>query len=287
MVTSVSSHRLLVNRRPRSRWRFQRSGTWRFLPRSLGQGRSLHRTVQGNTVQGNTVQGSTVQGNSPATPSPWDNTDRDRLLRQQSLFAAQRGQFAQAIAGFNLLINRNPDSATDYNNRGLVYAQQGNWDAALQDYNEAIHLNPDLAHVFNNRANYYAAQGDLFAALSDYQTALELDANNIRAWVNQGITFRELEMFSAAIDNFNQSLWLVQQECDSTEQVLLSAHVHAERGRTHHLFGDWNCALSDYYLALDYLSHESQPTAYPPLWWQVEGWLNEILQAHQGDGVTG
>lgn len=272
MFSSVPSRRSPVSHRPRSPWQFQRSGTWRFIARSQRHLRLRHRTAQGN---------------QPSLQSPWNCTDRDRLLRQQSLFAAQRSQFTQAIAGFDLLIRRNPNSATDYNNRGLVYAQQGHWEAALRDYNEAIRLNPNLAHVFNNRANYYAAQGDLFAAITDYQTALEIDAYNIRAWVNQGITFRELEMFSAAIDNFNQALWLVQQEPNYTEQVLLSAHIYAERGRTHHLFGDWNCALSDYYLALDYLSHESQPTVYPPLWWQVESWLNDILQAQKGDGVTG
>ncbi|MEB3293860.1 MAG: tetratricopeptide repeat protein [Synechococcales bacterium] len=204
--------------------------------------------------------------------------DRDRLLRQQALFAAQRGQYTIAISGLNCLIERNQESAADYNNRGLVHFQCGNWADALADYNYAIRLDPNLANVYNNRANYYAAQGDLFAAITDYQTAIELDPQNVRAWINQGITFRELEMHSPAIDNFIQALEINSSDPDVSNQVLLEAHIHAECGRTHHLFGDWNCAINSYYQALDCLQHESQTTTYPPLWWQVDTWLNELLQ---------
>lgn len=204
--------------------------------------------------------------------------DRDRLLRQQALFAAQRGNYSIAISGLNCLIERNPDNAADYNNRGLVHFQCGNWTAALADYNQAIRLNPNLANVYNNRANYYAAQGDLFAAITDYQTAIELDPQNVRAWINQGITFRELEMHSPAIDNFIQALEINQVDPDENNRILLEAHIYAECGRTHHLFGDWNCAINAYYQALDCLQHESQSTAYPPLWWQVDSWLSELIQ---------
>jgi tetratricopeptide (TPR) repeat protein len=210
-----------------------------------------------------------------------DRSDRDHLLRQQSLFAAQRGNFVLALAGLDSLINRYPQSAPDFNNRGLVNFQAGNWAAAIADYDQAIALDEELANAYNNRANYYAAKGDLFAAVADYQTAIEIDPTNIRAWINQGITFRELEMYIPALDNFEEALDLVAEEEDMSHYIFLSAHIFAERGRTHHLFGDWNCALSDYYEAIAHINHESQTTAYPPLWWQIDGWLSELLQQPQ------
>jgi tetratricopeptide (TPR) repeat protein len=214
-------------------------------------------------------------------PQTLDQSDRDHLVRQQSLFAAQRGNFVIALGGLDALIDRYPQSAPDFNNRGLVHFQAGNWAAAIADYDRAIELDEDLANAYNNRANYYAAKGDLFAAVADYQTAIEIDPTNIRAWINQGITFRELEMYIPALDNFEEALDLVAEEEDMTHYIFLSAHIFAERGRTHHLFGDWNCALSDYYEAIAHINHESQTTAYPPLWWQVDSWLSELLQEPQ------
>ena len=217
------------------------------------------------------------------SPEMLAQADRDHLLRQQSLFSAQRGNFTVAVAGLNLLIDRYPDSAPDFNNRGLVHFQAGHWVEAIADYDRAIELDEDLANAYNNRANYHAAKGDLFAAVADYQTAIEIDPSNIRAWINQGITFRELEMHIPALDNFEEALDLVVQEEDETHYIFLSAHIFAERGRTYHLFGDWNCALSDYYEAIAYINHESQTTTYPPLWWQIDSWLSELLEPQPDD----
>lgn len=51
--------------------------------------------------------------------------EKNVLLRQQALAAAQQGHYEESIALFNCLIDRNPDSANDYSNRGLVYFQSG------------------------------------------------------------------------------------------------------------------------------------------------------------------
>ena len=210
-----------------------------------------------------------------------DSADRDRLLRQQSLFYAQLGDFTTALSGLNLLLSRNPDSAGDYNNRGLLYFQAGKLDLALSDYNKALVLDNTLANAYNNRANYYVAQGDLLVAVADYQTAIELDSSNIRAWINQGITFRELDMYIPALNNFKEALDLNHEEPDYGAYIFLSAHIYAERGRTNHLLGHWNCAMNDYYEAIAYLNHESQGYNYPPLWWQVDGWLGELLKLYK------
>ena len=218
-------------------------------------------------------------------PKMLAQADRDHLLRQQSLFEAQRGNFTVAVAGLNILLDRYPESASDFNNRGLVHFQAGHWTEAIADYDRAIELDENLANAHNNRANYYAAKGDLFAAVADYQTAIEIDPSNVRAWINQGITFRELEMHIPALDNFEEALDLVAQEGDEAQYIFLSAHIFAERGRTYHLFGDWNCALSDYYEAIAHINHESQTIAYPPLWWQIDTWLSELLQPQPEDSV--
>ena len=201
--------------------------------------------------------------------SAFSQTDQDHLLRQQALTQAQEGQYAKAIALFSQIIERSPASASDYSNRGLVYFQSGQADAALADYNRAIELNPRLDSAYNNRANYYAAQGQFLEAILDYDIALDLNPTNIRAWINQGITFRELEMYDRAIESFELGLCLGR----------LEGHLYAERGRTYHLRGDWNCAMGDYQRALTKLPAPSGSPHNPSvrLRHQVEVWLDELL----------
>ncbi|MBW4520869.1 MAG: tetratricopeptide repeat protein [Scytolyngbya sp. HA4215-MV1] len=197
-------------------------------------------------------------------------------LRQRALMKAQQGHFAEAIAVFDRLITANPNSAIDYNNRGLVHFQSGQSESALLDYDRALQLNPRLANVYNNRANYYAAAGRLAEAIADYGMAIDLDPGNIRAWINQGITFRDLEMYEQAVENFDFALQFLLA---TTATSPLIGHLYAERGRTSHLLGDWNCAIADYCRALEKLPEAAIDSADISLRLrlQVTNWLSELI----------
>jgi len=209
------------------------------------------------------------------------------LLRRHALSIAHQGDHLKAIALFSYLIEQTPDNASDFNNRGLLHFRIGNLEQALADYNQALQLNPRLAKVYNNRANCYASLGNLAEAIADYETAIDLDPANIHAWVNQAITFRELEMYTQALENFDLALGVSQMLQGSSEEAfnLTDGHIYAERGRTHHLAGDWNCAITDYQRALTNLppmdllkNHSSQR-----LHLQVEQWLDELLKPLLGN----
>ncbi|WAL62398.1 tetratricopeptide repeat protein [Thermocoleostomius sinensis] len=205
----------------------------------------------------------------PPVQSSLSSAKQRALLRQQALTEAQQGNHTEAIVLFSHLIDCNPTSANDYSNRGLVYFQNGQADAALADYNRAIELNPRLDSAYNNRANYYAAQGQFLEAILDYDVALDLNPVNSRAWINQAITFRELEMYDRAIESLELALCLGK----------LEGHIYAERGRTHHLQGDWNCAVADYRRALALLPESSTFQKNPSvrLRAQVERWLASLV----------
>lgn len=231
-----------------------------------GQGSPNHLQKRWQPKQKKSVN-STHQGRSVLR---LNLEEQETILRQQALVEAQHGNHAEAIAIFSELIDRNPDNANHYSNRGLVYFQSGAAAAAIADYNRAIELNPRLDSAYNNRANYYAAQGQFLEAILDYDVALDLNPANVRAWINQGITFRDLEMYERAIESFDLALCLCK----------LEGHVYAERGRTYHLRGDWNCAVGEYHRALEKLA---QPTANFDsatlrLYLQVEAWLDELLR---------
>jgi tetratricopeptide (TPR) repeat protein len=198
-----------------------------------------------------------------------ESATEDKCLRSCALNLARRGEYTEAIVLLSQLIFRHPDNAVDYNNRGLIYFQSGEPQKAIYDYNIALQLNPNLASAYNNRANYYASRGELGAALTDYDQALDLNPRHVRAWINRGITLRDLAQYEEAIENFEIALLFNQ----------LEDHIWAERGRTYYLWGDWNCALADYYRALAHLSTSDNPrdVSNYRLRLQIETWLNELL----------
>lgn len=207
--------------------------------------------------------------------------EQDILLRQQALANARRGKYAEAIVLFNLLIKLNPKNASNYNNRGLLHFQNGQLELALADYNRALKLNPRLAKVYNNRANCYAALGKLEDAIADYETAIDLNPANLHAWINQGITFRDLKLYEQAIENFEIALQFSQlmHSADAETTTALEGHIFAERGRTYHLSGDWNCAVADYHRALAVLpaAGSSGSKGSQRLRVQVETWMESLL----------
>ncbi|MEM9273222.1 MAG: tetratricopeptide repeat protein [Cyanobacteria bacterium P01_F01_bin.143] len=177
----------------------------------------------------------------------------------------EQGNYAVAIAIMNELIALHPDSAAYYNNRGLMYLQNHQLTEAFADLTHALEIDPQLDQAYNNRANCYAAQGDFIAAISDYDISLEINPSNIKTWINQGITFRELGSYDLAIQNFDIASIL----SDSFSET-----IYAERGRTYHLRGDWNCAVADYRSALELLSNHPKLQEYKI---KVRAWFDALI----------
>jgi len=212
----------------------------------------------------------TATWDSPTPPATReDKSVPDRCLRSSAWAKAQEGDYTEAIALLSQLINRHPHDAIDYNNRGLVYFQSDQLAQALSDYDTALQLNPHLVSAYNNRANYYAACGQLVAAIADYDRAIDLNPSYVRAWINRGITLRDLGRYDQAIENFDIALLLGQ----------LEGHIYAERGRTYHLWGDWNCCLADYRRAVTELPQNSTSSSDESsrLRLKVITWLNQLL----------
>ena len=189
----------------------------------------------------------------------------EKQLKNSIKDRATQGDYAVAIALLDRLIALRPDSAANYNNRGLMHFRNNQIIEALCDLSLALEINPRLDSAYNNRANCYAAQGDLEDAIADYDLALDLNPGNLRAWINQGIAFRELELYELAIENFDIALIIGDA---------LQGRIYAERGRTYFLRGDWNCAVSDYQKALDILAEQSDSIDY---FCKVQSWLDEVL----------
>ncbi|MEL6579217.1 MAG: tetratricopeptide repeat protein [Cyanobacteria bacterium J06621_12] len=176
-----------------------------------------------------------------------------------------QSEYVEAIALLDRLIAICPDSAANYNNRGLMHYRNNQIIEALCDLSLALEIDPYLDSAHNNRANCYAAQGDLEDAIAEYDLALDLNPSNLRAWINQGIAFRELELYELGLENLDIALIIGDD---------LQDRIYAERGRTYHLRGDWNCAVADYQKALDILNNQPNVVSYLK---KVQTWLDELF----------
>jgi tetratricopeptide (TPR) repeat protein len=165
----------------------------------------------------------------------------DDTLSRLATAAVKHQQYPQALRLLTQLLERHPQRAMHHSNRGLVHLRLGNPKAALADCDLAVVLEPTLDQAYNNRAMCHAALGNLAAAIDDYNRAVDLNPFNNRARINLGATLRQAGAFDSALDCFDEALMFRQ----------LPEFIYAERGRTYHLRGDWNCAMADYRRTLD------------------------------------
>ncbi len=205
--------------------------------------------------------------------------NQERWLRQRALAFAREEEYAKAIALFDQLIVMNPSNASHYNNRGLLFFQSGYVRRALNDYDQAIALNPGLSQPYNNRANCFAALGALEAAVADYETALDLNPANLHARLNLGVTFRELGLYDSALETLETVLHFSRfQDGAELGKSRFQAKVYGERGRVHHLAGDWNWAIADYQRSLEILSKLDDREA-QKLVEQIQAWQGALAPA--------
>ena len=164
--------------------------------------------------------------NSPTAQAAPTNLTRQEIkdiskLRQSAFEATNAGQFDIAEMQWSKLIEKLPDEAAVWSNRGNVRVRQnkveealddyskaitlaplepdpylnrgalweamGQWEKAIEDYNRVLKLNPDDPAAFNNRGNAEAGQGDWELAIADYQAAITLQPSFSLAYGNYAL----------------------------------------------------------------------------------------------------
>ena len=98
--------------------------------------------------------------------------------------AHQVGQFAEAQAIYDQLLNENPRNAGALHYRGLLAFQQGQTEKALTMLNEAVSLRPNEPIFHGNLANVLLNAGDNERAEKAFRKAIHLDRNYALAHSN-------------------------------------------------------------------------------------------------------
>lgn len=180
---------------------------------------------------------------------------------QKANFVARQGEPREAIRLYTEAIEKKPDFADAYNNRGLVYQKNGSIENALADFTQALELEPDYWEAYYNRAqaladggkyresladlsrlpktyrdsayvlvstaNAKSHLGDNAGALADYNLALLKNPSSAEALINRGYLFFGEKRYSQAGEDFRKALRL-----DSTQHPAYNnlALIEAQTG---------------------------------------------------------
>jgi TonB family protein len=117
-------------------------------------------------------------------------------------------KYPEAVAAFTRAIERAPQDAASFRNRGITYTYLGEYQPALSDLNKAIELNPQDAVAHNHRGIVYYTLGNLQQAVPSFDKAIELQPKLAEAYNNRGIALRKLGNYRQATKDFDAAAQL-------------------------------------------------------------------------------
>ncbi len=130
------------------------------------------------------------------------------LFNLTRLQAGQQGAVSEdIIKAYSEVIERNPDLAESYYNRGLAYYNRGDYENALDDYNRAIEIDSASAKTWYNRGLVREEAEDLNGALSDFDHATDLKQNFAKAWHGKGIVYTKMKQYGQAISMYDLAIF--------------------------------------------------------------------------------
>ncbi|MGC1308461.1 MAG: tetratricopeptide repeat protein [Phormidesmis sp.] len=129
----------------------------------------------------------------------------DKLPEQAAVWSnrgnvrVRQNNLTGAMADYTQAIALAPSEADPYLNRGAVWEAMGQWESAIADYNQVLRLDPDDPAAYNNRANAEAGQGEWALAIADYQAAITLQPSFSLAYGNYALALYQTEETAQAI----------------------------------------------------------------------------------------
>jgi tetratricopeptide (TPR) repeat protein len=196
----------------------------------------------------------------------------------------QRGDYAQGIAHYTRVLERNPHQIKALQNRGHALMLQQCPDAALADFERMVALAPDNSHAYLNRGWAYSELRDYQRAYADFEQALQLQPNFSLAMVNRGLMHMRMGDMARAEADFRQGIALNPQEglaynnlaclllvqgdpaqaleyCNQAFQYASQGmpHLYDTRAQAYHMLGQHVLAIADINQAIelrpDYAGH--------------------------------
>jgi len=109
-----------------------------------------------------------------------------KLLFEKALQESRDGNFIQAEKDWNLFLNKNPNDAAAFSNRGNVLLALGDPEGAIIDQTKAIEISPGELDPYLNRGIAEEALKLWDKAYKDYNSVLKKNPDDVSALYNLG-----------------------------------------------------------------------------------------------------
>ena len=151
-----------------------------------------------------------------------------------------------ALTDYNKAIEKDPNNATLYNNRGNAHFQAKNYEEAIKDYNQALKIKPEMADTYYNRAYARQQLTDLKGALSDYDKALEFatdETTKIKIYGNRATLHHAVENYQEALTDYGQ---VIKLRPDIPQIYSNRANLYYQQGKLEEAIADYRKAADLY-----------------------------------------
>lgn len=153
---------------------------------------------------------------SELADEPEPNDHKAYNYRGLICYYLNKGTREQAIRDFDKAIRLNPNDASYYYNRGIVYKISWYDKQAIDDFNKAIELNPSFAvKAYKNCGDIHLRRGSnegiskrYERAIQFYNKVIELNPNNTEAYFRRGQAYQGLQQYENALKDFDKALEL-------------------------------------------------------------------------------
>ena len=112
----------------------------------------------------------------------------------------------EALVAYDEALERQPNSAVAWNNRGFTNFSMGRFNEAIRCYDEAMRLAPNYQVAWYNRGYTLQIAGQLNQARRYYERAVELNPDDAVAWNNLGNVYYNQGHYERSIEIFKRSL---------------------------------------------------------------------------------
>lgn len=151
-------------------------------------------------------------------PPPIETPTRADLLFRRGLDKFLEGNYAGAIADYNLALQINPRRVDILIARGEARRRLGDLQGAIADSTRAIQLDAQSVDAWTNRCAARYTRGDLQGAIADCSQSLTLDPTDADAFYNRALAYQKQGKIREALNDFQQAAELYQQQLDIREE---------------------------------------------------------------------
>lgn len=176
-------------------------------------------------------------GQTPADPAAAQRFNSEGRRK------AQAGDNKAAIADYDQAIEKNPNDAAAYINRGVAQHRLGDTGAAIRDYEQALKLDPKSAVLYSNLSYAYYDRQNYDKALETGNQAVALNGSSAEAHINLANARSKKGDYAGAMQDYTQAITL-------RPPAPILAGAYNNRGNAQLALNNTRAAIGDYNRAI-------------------------------------